>query len=526
MSYNGAGTFLINSAGQPVVTGTTISSTAFNALTADLATGLSTCITKNGQTTVTANVPMSSFKLTGLGAGSAAGNSLRYEQLFTTTEVTLLGALGFKKGADIASATTTDLSTATGNFVHITGTTTITAVTLTTGQYRQIIFDGILTLTHHATNNNLPGAANIITAAGDRAVYWSDGTTVYCTEYQRANGQAVASVSTVKNYAINGSFAVNQDVTPTTADNSYPFDGWRLLLGAANAATISIDTADVPTGAGFAAKLVVGSGNNNKFGIFCPIENKDVLDLRSGTSSIRVPLKATAALTNIKIGILQWTSTADAISVTPIAAWGNAGVNPTPIANWAFANTPASQSVTTAWADYAITGISISASATNIGIFIWSDDKTNTQTTDILRVGGYVTLAQGSVAPAAQVAPFDAELRKCQRYFFKTFPQATAPAANLGAGVGGQFQWASVNASISFGATLVFPVLMRSNPSITLYSPGAAGAEAFNFTGSLACTASAAGNARPNSVHLIATDNAGGGQGNTIGLHITANARL
>jgi hypothetical protein len=57
MSYNGSGTFQINSTGQPVVAGTVISSTAFNALTADLATGLSTAITKDGQTTATARIP-------------------------------------------------------------------------------------------------------------------------------------------------------------------------------------------------------------------------------------------------------------------------------------------------------------------------------------------------------------------------------------------------------------------------------------------------------------------------------------
>ena len=57
MSYNGSGTFNINSAGQPVVTGTVIASTPFNALTADLGTGLSTAITKDGQTTTTARIP-------------------------------------------------------------------------------------------------------------------------------------------------------------------------------------------------------------------------------------------------------------------------------------------------------------------------------------------------------------------------------------------------------------------------------------------------------------------------------------
>ena len=57
MSYNGSGTFNINSTGQPVVAGTVITASAFNALTTDLATGLTTAITKDGQTTTTAQIP-------------------------------------------------------------------------------------------------------------------------------------------------------------------------------------------------------------------------------------------------------------------------------------------------------------------------------------------------------------------------------------------------------------------------------------------------------------------------------------
>ena len=85
MSYNGSGTFNINTSGQPVVTGTVISSTAFNALTADLGTGLSTAITKNGQTTVTANIPFNGFKLTGIGVATASGDALTYGQAATVT---------------------------------------------------------------------------------------------------------------------------------------------------------------------------------------------------------------------------------------------------------------------------------------------------------------------------------------------------------------------------------------------------------------------------------------------------------
>lgn len=45
------------------------------------ATGLSNCICRDGQSTITANLPMNSHKLTGLAAGSAAGDSVRYEQV-------------------------------------------------------------------------------------------------------------------------------------------------------------------------------------------------------------------------------------------------------------------------------------------------------------------------------------------------------------------------------------------------------------------------------------------------------------
>ena len=105
---------------------------------------------------------------------------------------TFTAAQEWASGTAIASASTINLDTATGNRVHITGTTAITAVTLTRGP-RTLIFDGILTLTHNATTNNLPGSANITTAAGDRAIYESDGTTVYCVSYIKASGTAIVA---------------------------------------------------------------------------------------------------------------------------------------------------------------------------------------------------------------------------------------------------------------------------------------------------------------------------------------------
>jgi len=66
VSYS-AGVFTINTTGQPVVTGTVISAPVFNAFTADIATGLSTCILKDGTQTATASVPFAQGVTVGSG---------------------------------------------------------------------------------------------------------------------------------------------------------------------------------------------------------------------------------------------------------------------------------------------------------------------------------------------------------------------------------------------------------------------------------------------------------------------------
>lgn len=80
------------------------------------------------------------------------------------------------KGADIASAATTNLAAATGVYVNITGTTTITSFgTVAAGAERVLTFTGILTITYNATSMILPGAVNITTAAGDTLTFRSLG---------------------------------------------------------------------------------------------------------------------------------------------------------------------------------------------------------------------------------------------------------------------------------------------------------------------------------------------------------------
>jgi hypothetical protein len=129
---------------------------------------------------------------------------------------TFTGLVKYKTGASITSASTIDLSTATGNTVHITGITAISAVTMSNGQVMDVIFDGALALTHHPTTNKLPSGANITTATGDTARYFYDGSIVYCLSYSRASGATQANRTFV---AYTGNSALSATIP---FDNSVP----------------------------------------------------------------------------------------------------------------------------------------------------------------------------------------------------------------------------------------------------------------------------------------------------------------
>lgn len=98
MSFNGSGVFVNNTSGQPVVAGQSISATVFNAYTADIAAGLTTTLTKDGQSTPTANIKLGGYKLTGLGAPSVANDALSFGNIATITTLTLTNPLGIPQG--------------------------------------------------------------------------------------------------------------------------------------------------------------------------------------------------------------------------------------------------------------------------------------------------------------------------------------------------------------------------------------------------------------------------------------------
>ena len=84
MSRNGSGTYSLP-AGNPVVTGTTISSTWANNTMNDLAAALTDSVAADGQTPMTGNLDLNTHKIVGLVAGTASGEAVEFAQFKTPT---------------------------------------------------------------------------------------------------------------------------------------------------------------------------------------------------------------------------------------------------------------------------------------------------------------------------------------------------------------------------------------------------------------------------------------------------------
>jgi hypothetical protein len=291
-----------------------------------------------------------------------------------------------------------------------------------------------------------PGAANQVPVGGAILTGLTNGTSEWLPSLP------------CKNKMVNPRFSVSERMFVAQTDNAYWIDGWRTLLENANAVTWARDTADVPPGAKYAARGTVGSANNNKFGIWQTIEDREIADLIANNLSCSVWLKATAGIGNVKVALAGWSGTANATTGDPISAWNADAVTPTLAANWAYLAAPSNLSVTTSWARYKVAENLVVGAYTNLAVLIWCDDKTTTAAADILRVAD-VQVEPGKVCTAIE-----------ERAWAVDAALALARHADLGgAPANSIFLAHDVNgAARTLGMRLAPPVPMRAAPSVTV----------------------------------------------------------
>lgn len=209
--------------------------------------------------------PVVSTDLTQLSAyvARAGGNSNR-----------MTGPLELKEGAAIASATSIDLDAATGNTLHITGTTTIATITLAQGSRRTLIFDGALQLTD-SSNLDL-GGANITTHADMVLEFFGEGSGVTrLVDGQTASGRSIKeSVALV--------VGVGDETTAISAGtNKRRFRSpFAFTITEARASLASAQAS------GTVVTVDVNQGGNSIFTTVLTIDNSEVTSTTAATPSV------------------------------------------------------------------------------------------------------------------------------------------------------------------------------------------------------------------------------------------------
>lgn len=294
---------------------------------------------------------------------------------------------------------------------------------------------------------------------GTSAVNFSAGTKDVVSDIPKAkqvNLAEIGSLAGFRNRLINGGFRIcqrNGATATATADNAYFADRWR-FLGEQTETLAALDTNMTAAGILYDGALQFG-GTTKKGGFWQIIESINCRDLRGSSVTFSAYLKVSnTRLGDIRMGIVEFTGTADSVSGDPISAWGAGSAGVTLAANYAFLNTPANLNVTTANAQYSVTA-TVGSSANNLAVFVWNDDASYSANDSLYIANAQLEMADGPKGFERRL--YQQELLLARRYYFKHNPSVQYAA------YGACFMATTSSAQ----AYLQYPIEMRANPTIT-----------------------------------------------------------
>lgn len=269
-----------------------------------------------------------------------------------------------------------------------------------------------------------------------------------------------------RNVLINGRFEVDQlnvGVSTTTADAAYGPDMWKLIgedsNGKIKGQDTAISTIDYATNGYRLNGYIDCVTASKKYGFIQYVESKNCLHLRNKQVVLSFTCHVSnARLTNIKAGIVEWTSTADSITSDPVSSWGAGGTTPTLASNFAFKNTPASLAATTTPVRYSVYA-TLGNTFNNLAAMIWADGAANNANdifyiTDVQLEEVYLSSTSPTYTPY-EWNDIGTQLTLCYRYFWRISGINSYQA--VGSGV--------VLSATSARAYIKFPCSMRADPT-------------------------------------------------------------
>jgi hypothetical protein len=357
----------------------------------------------------------------------------------------------------------------------------------------------------------------------------------------------------------NGGMSVQQRVATastaitgisTTTRAGQVADRWAITTSvASNLNWAQIDTQASPE-TGLLARYygsIISSTAGKKVMISQWIINAEMAHVRG--QKVRVSVKhnqKVGSAQTYKLGLLQLTS-AGTVDVSPAflsGAWSTTNsVDPTWGTNIAAITPDASPTgengtitgsylnVTTAAGNWVRSSavFTVPTTAKNLIVVFFSDITGGTA--DNISISE-IQLTQGPDIVDYKEPPSAETLMRCQRFFCKSFPINVVPAASVAVATGGNGETSiigkAVATALASAIQIRFPVRMFKTPTLTLFTPTAAGAVPFRLNGTTpaAQTAAATTGLLDMGAVVTSTGDAAGAIGDLVGVHYTAEAEF
>jgi len=307
-----------------------------------------------------------------------------------------------------------------------------------------------------------------------RAATWLSAnheTTYNHTNYDTAYGWGDHSTagyvtSSCCNLLINGGFDYFQRQVPATltsrADDTYGPDRWVVLTQTAAVQSARSTGASYSTNAG---QLKQNQAAAQRMGFLQIVEAVDSKPLRGKPTRFQAKVKCSANQT-IRIAILEWTGTADAVTSDVVKDWTSGTYTANNFFLTSSLTVTAVGSVlldANVWTDISVSG-TISTSCNNLIVFIWTDSTAAQNVTLGVTEAG---LYHGSAAVDWQPRLSQQEFALCQRYYEKSYNLDAAPQTVTADG----FEQSEISSIFRFYAPFIkYLVIKRVAVDPVIYS--------------------------------------------------------